>query len=730
MHKFILGLALFFTTVALAGTDPSNTFRLGDGNPALDKKVIFNQGTSPYPSLKWNSASGTLQFSNDGVTFSDLGSGSGSGQGFNVLVNPDFESGILQGWTHTGGTFSAVSAGSNLLLGKGSATFLSTTNGQSVTSSAYIIPNGLISRACSVGMLYKGGSSNLTLQAFDGTNVLATQVLQPVTTATPVTIPFQCPASGTIQLRLLSTGSSALIAMDQMFLGQSVINQVSQATLYGSISVVNPSCSGNFGVASPTFATLQNGVTGCTYTVTGNASAPSTVIPAIKFANLPPGNYVIDVTGNYYEPTSSKVATYAIFDGTNYSVEQPVLFSLSGGEINVGSLGTYSFSYPTAQTNITFEVQGKVDSGGAADLGSTPLTIKVYRFPSQTEAAVAPETINWLINASNTYNTSLTLPPGGPSDIQYTGSGANPLVNYGTLPAMQSCTSPTASTGTTCVAANNDVGIAFNLPAVQTVEACVTFNQIFNGIGAEQSVQFTVVETPDTALTVIQSAKYDPIIDFALGSGTANFYFPVEHCSIFPFTSAGLKHLRLFSTKSAGSAVIYVNPNVDNAIFNWRVKPLTQNVPAPILVGQPVAFRVDGVPNGNPTASPFPIVWPTLGTFGYDTNSAYNTSTGEYTIPVGGLWAVDCSLAMNQTAGTDYQYDVYILKTNGGVLLSFGQTFYDGAPTVSRSRIAKTFAHIMLNQGDKIVCEGSLNIPGTWAGDYTTLYFEGNLIRN
>ncbi len=153
MNKLILGLLFFFTNIALAGTDPSNTFRLGDGNPALDKKVIFNQGTSPYPTLKWNSASSTLQFSNDGVTFSDLGSGSGSGQGFNVLVNPDFESGIVQGWTNSGGTFAAVSSGSNLLLGKGSATFTASGSGQFVASSAYLVPNGLLGRACAVSML-------------------------------------------------------------------------------------------------------------------------------------------------------------------------------------------------------------------------------------------------------------------------------------------------------------------------------------------------------------------------------------------------------------------------------------------------------------------------------------------------------------------------------------------------------------------------------------------------
>lgn len=728
MHKFILGLALFFTTVALAGTDPSNSFRLGDGNPALDKKILINQGTAPYPSLKWNAASGTLQFSNDGTTFSDLGSGSGSGQGFNVLVNPDFESGILQGWTNSGGTFSAVSAGANLLLGKGSATFLATTTGQFVASAAYIIPNGLTNRSCSVGMLYKGGSTNLVLQAFDGTNVIATRTLQAVTNATPILVPFQCPASGTMQLRVRATGSSAIIAMDQMFLGQSVVSQVSQATFVGGSTIQGS----NYGTNSLTFVDLPQ--SGQTIQLYGQAVADPNQFPGgVKLNTVQPGHYMLLATGNFAVASGSASAYFRCSDGNNPSNEVGRMLFNSAPQVGAMTM-ICSFDYTVPQGPTTFRLQAKVDTPGAnasINVDSSSVTMSVYRFPTQTEQAVLPETINWLINASNTYTTSLTIPAGGPNDLQYTGSGANPLVNYGTLPAMQSCTSPTPSTGTTCVGVNNDVGIAFDLPAVQTVEACVTFNQIFNGIGAEQNVQYTVAETPDTALTVLQSSKYDPIIDFALGSGTANFYFPVEHCSIFPFTSAGVKHLRLFTTKSAGSAVIYVNPNVDNAIFNWRVKPLTQNVPAPILVGQPVAFRIAGVPVNAVSNVPTVAIWSSLGFSGYDTNNGYNTSTGEYTIPPGGagLWFLNCSLQINQTAGTDYSYYIDITQLGTGVY-SAGQVFFDATVTQSRTRTPKTNGTVYLNSGDKIICRSAVNVSGTYVGDTTNTFFEGHLIRN
>lgn len=60
-----------------------NAFSLGDGT-AGDKTLTALTGAGTPPKIKWSNASSSWQFSNDGVTFQNFGSGSGSGGGSSV----------------------------------------------------------------------------------------------------------------------------------------------------------------------------------------------------------------------------------------------------------------------------------------------------------------------------------------------------------------------------------------------------------------------------------------------------------------------------------------------------------------------------------------------------------------------------------------------------------------------------------------------------------------------
>lgn len=118
LSKLLL-VYLFLVSTAFAGLDPSNKLKLGDGT-ASDKTIEFNKGsaTNPKlmfknsdssfqlnqnilrfgagaaadktveadqglgatnPKLKYNNSSSKWQFSNDGSTYSDIGSGGGTG---------------------------------------------------------------------------------------------------------------------------------------------------------------------------------------------------------------------------------------------------------------------------------------------------------------------------------------------------------------------------------------------------------------------------------------------------------------------------------------------------------------------------------------------------------------------------------------------------------------------------------------------------------------------------
>jgi hypothetical protein len=738
MNKFILAVAVFFTNLALAGTDPSDTFRLGNGSPTTDKKIIINQGTAPYPALKWNNSSATLQFSNDGTNFSDLGSGSGSGQGFNVLTNPDFESGVVLGFTHSGGTLTAATSGPNLLLGKGSAVFTASGASQTFTSSTYSIPNGLKGRACSVATLYLGGSANLSLQAFDGTSILATAALPPVTTPTTVAAPFVCPSSGNFQWRVVSSGSAPATAFDTAFLGQNVISQVSQATFFasahfaaGGALLIN---SGSTILGLNTFAVSSGSPN--SPTLLGNATSASGSTGSITLSNVPPGNYQVIYQGGFRNNAPGGIAFITITD----SVTAQGWDALGQGSNDTYGPGVQGlFQYQTAQSSVTFQPIATNTNGAVLNGTDGPWDVYVYRFPSQSEIAVAPETINWRIQVSNVLGANLFTTTQSDSDFNVSGMQ---LGNYSGsdlgIPTYQTCAGTEAAHGTSC-SGNADIGVSFLLPAAQTVRACVSFTY-FTNTNSSAGINPTIVETPNNAQTVLQrsteSQQYNNNPSAAIG-----FLAPMSWCHDFVFTSAGQKTLRLFGDVNAASTNGGFSPATGAAIATWQITPITQNVPAPVLIGQPVAFHVaDGAPTGSlPNGSALNIaIWGSVGTSsgGFDTNNGYSTSTGLYTVPVAGLWYFSCHLGISSTVGTDFQFDAILCKNGtgsdctSGVNIAYALIFYDGTTTGSHARYPQTSIIRNFNVGETVGCYGLTNVAGTWAGDHVNNFFEGHLLRN
>ncbi|WII71456.1 cell wall anchor protein [Bdellovibrio sp. 22V] len=109
--------------------------------------------------------------------------------------------------------------------------------------------------------------------------------------------------------------------------------------------------------ANTTFTIFATNTNCNAATVTGSASAPSEgKIPAIKFANLPAGDYEIIVFLYSMYPYDANVyCRYRIWDGTNHSGTSGVY------ESEISSLHGF-FQYATDQTNITFYVQAVTDT--------------------------------------------------------------------------------------------------------------------------------------------------------------------------------------------------------------------------------------------------------------------------------------------------------------------------------------------------------------------------------
>lgn len=531
------------------------------------------------------------------LTTSAAGLGGGS-SGINILsgYNRDAESGATTNWSETGGgTLAVTSTAANVANGTYSFSFDASASTDYAISDARAIPAGLYGAPCLAEFYYKGFDSSITAQVYDGTNVLASQALAPASNYTRVQINFGCPSSGNLQLKFLASGDSAIGYWDEVHLGSALnLTSVSQASLYGTLTMTNctawTTTSGSF--ADPGVAT------GCTYVATGGASAPSTMLPAVTFTNLPPGNYMVIASGGTLRTTGSGTSNGAylrITDGTTTSGRTLEITSADVGQKNYPATPIGNFTYTTAQSSVTFKIQLHTITGGTAGYESAEaLEFFIYRFPLTSEIAVRPGTQNWRVDA-NISGANVSM---GTSAVStYTGleSGSLTLTNNtGALAAKIPCSSTNSPSGTTCSSGNESVGVSFDLPKAGDVKACVSFSWdgSTSASGSNVIAGFQIVETPSSAQTISQEGKGRVYASVQQGStGSMGQSFPFHLCGTFSFASTGTKTLRLFyeqsvaGTVNSSTVVADASTSVGQRDIHWEVYPIDQQTPMPVLVG-------------------------------------------------------------------------------------------------------------------------------------------------
>src|SRR5690606_30581513 len=118
--------------------------------------------------------------------------------------------------------------------------------------------------------------------------------------------------------------AAASIKVDSFYGGKALnIGTVAEAYLYGSLKISG--CSTEPSGTSSSFADFPVG-SGCTYTATGNVSAPSTMLNGFTVNNFPPGEMVIEATGAIGTGASTGCAT-VISDGTHTSIDTTYRYS-------------------------------------------------------------------------------------------------------------------------------------------------------------------------------------------------------------------------------------------------------------------------------------------------------------------------------------------------------------------------------------------------------------------
>lgn len=553
--------------------------------------------SAPVGSLLLNTSNGKLYRKLDsGSSTNWQVVGGSNGISGNLLQNPDFETNASN-WTASGGTFARTTTAAQIGSGAGAGSWDSNAASQTLTSDAVAIPAGLYAQKGTASCKFKCASGTCThkIQAYDGTNVIAEDTIVSSTSEYPrASVGFSYPSTGNIQLRVISVASDEpAVYIDDCYLGASEgfdATSFSQAELVGTVKVT--SCASSWTKNTTSYASYST-ASSCSYTATGNVTAPSTNLPAITVPNAGPGKYVIEYQGSVER--SNSVSNHDCFfrfhDGTNAGDSESYVggsASTTAGDptrINVPGFNS-SFTYTTGQGSKTFEIQAKSDGSTNASCriyGTTasPGIFRVYRYPLSSETVLPFDKYDWHIDV----NIAGANPSLGTSSVStYTGienSSLTMTTNTGSHAAQIPCSSTNASSGSTCSVGSESVGVVFNAPYAGKYEACADFT--YNGDTASSSSVrpvFQWVETPNTAQTISQEGNTR--VGASHNIGAVGVRWPFHVCGEFTFSSQGQKTLRLFYeqfvTGTVNTSELQGDEDTNSGQWNIRitVKPITQ----------------------------------------------------------------------------------------------------------------------------------------------------------
>jgi len=624
----------------------------------------------------------------------------------NYLTNPGAENSTAS-WTASGGTFTTNTAAANVDAGNASFSWDSGASSQTMATALYTITagSGLSGAPGVASCRFKCATGNCThtIQAYDGTNILSSATITSTNSVFQRTSSnFVFPTSGAIQLRISSTASDEPpLYIDKCFMGLAEdfnIFQVSQATLYGSaFTPLTANCT--WARTGSTTLGDFTAIAACPVaTVTGQASAPATKIPAITFSSLPAGEYYIVATGSFFGSagTGAHHFTWTMSDGTSLTGKTAFISSNLTGTNYVSSLIVAGrLSYTTSQSNITIQLQCQNITSSTdtclIDNRVSDLQILVYRFPTASQTVYGPDNVAWNVDA----NIRGANPSLGVTDVlsytEITNAGLT-LVNNsaGNTTAQIACASGTASTGTTC-SVNESVGIAFVLPVAGKVKACASFSHEFNlTLTGTVTPTFQISETSNTSSAVITNGNERLATGSALAGVAQEARNPIKLCSVFNFQSSGQKTLRLNYTQSTTATITSniimadaAGGGAGNRDIHWEVYPLTQNFPAPLLVGsvtsnssglervERASFGGSTVDNSVCSSSPCTI-WRQSGAW---LSSITRNTTGSYSPVINsGIFSAtpSCSFTCGAATTTTIISSIYNVSTWSSTSVSIG----------------------------------------------------------
>ena len=314
----------------------------------------------------------------------------------NLLANPSFEAATAStSWTKTGPTNTFTDETTSKVSGKKSLKFgIVTTSATGVRQDSTINASDLAGLQGAVSIYVKTAITGVQVCPRAAGVVVSASCVNVLSDNTWRQYVIPTILNGTsngieIQRTSLTTGD---VYLDNAFVGlSSPFQNAPGAKLMGTLRY-SATAGCQWSTSSTTYTNLALNASCPTPTVTGNAVAPATKIPAITFTSLPAGTYYVTAQSALQLNTASISALeYArITDGTNFGGSSYVAASFAGGSVNASgtNLITAQFTYTTTQSNITFQPQvltTNASNPAFVYAGLNDYEMQVYYYPPESK---------------------------------------------------------------------------------------------------------------------------------------------------------------------------------------------------------------------------------------------------------------------------------------------------------------------------------------------------------
>lgn len=501
---------------------------------------------------------------------------------YQLLKNPSFEATTYSAnWTASGGTLAAATS-TNIFFGK-SATWDASSASQTLTTDAVTVPEGFKGNNCEAAVYVKvpSGTAIHKVQAWDGTNVLAEADLINSVYFTKNTVPFPCPTSGTIALRLVSVASDEpLIALDEGYLG--LARNVGVADLTTEWEAWTPSSSWTGTITYTGFKRRVGTNQEIKFRIaTGGAPTGSALTLNI------PSECVIDtakVTGNNARNPLGNLLIFDSDTGANIygTVQANNTTSVALNVILTGNASTSPIGQIGATTPITFASGDTIDG-----------YFSVPCVGWSASQVVMPDAQGWFA-AGEITGANPTLGTTAQSSYVEITNGSLTLTPQTNSAAVGiACASGTTSVvGTYTCSSNESFGFITNVPRSGVYEVCFSYT-ISGATGNTVTLQSSLTSASSSTIVtngLQRTSFYNSSTTVAIGSTHRN-------CSTYSL-SAGSNTFRLMYEQDAATNAPAIiadgNTSLGQRNFAFDIRPVNSQQQA-ILANSVISNVANGV---------------------------------------------------------------------------------------------------------------------------------------